>query len=106
MAPKASARHPKRATMATNSELIRSNSLPRTLELRVAAKRTKTTDQVKEVAATLAATRKTLARLAEGERVSIAKAKAAFDALEAIRSSIAAHRSSSTERILRGRLRS
>jgi hypothetical protein len=150
--------------MAANSELIRSNSLPPTLELRVAtgkaaetlaiflatndlpddsadnlrwaagllrltadeplkagrsigaykrdvsllaaAKRTKTHDQVKEVAETLAATRKTLDRLASGQHVSNAQVKSAFDALETIRSSLAAHRSSSTERIVRGRLRS
>jgi len=149
--------------MATNSELIRSHSLPRTLELRVAtgkaaealaiflstnqvptnstesllwaagllrlssdqplrsgrsigaykrdvtllaaAKRAKASDQMKELATTLATTRNTLEQLAKGQSVPTDRVQTAFETLEAIRASVAARRSSTTERILRGRPR-
>jgi hypothetical protein len=150
--------------MATNSELVRPSSLPRTLEMRVAtgraaeaiaiflatnslpedaphnlkwaaemlrltadhplragrsigayrrdvsllaaAKRADTNAQLKDVAAKLTSTCKTLERLAAGRHVATAQAQSAFELLETIRSSAAAHRSSSPERIIRVRPRS
>jgi len=76
----------------------------RDVSLLSAAKRTKTPDQMKEAAENLSATRATLQRLADGTPVPVDEVKSAFESLESIRSSIAAHRSSSTERIRRGRV--